>query len=137
MNSSHPEPSPKERFEFLYSSLCKHYSQILDIALKVTGFLLLVMGWLVTSQTAQESLNIFPSLRGVGIAAVLFTGLSFSLISVRLYKKSQKIAAQLQDLDYFPRDYYSDQVIERRNLTLFLLSDIVMTVVTCSVFLII
>lgn len=55
MNSDSHEPSPKEKFDFLYSSLCKHYAQILDIALKVTG-LLFVVGWPITSATVQESL---------------------------------------------------------------------------------
>jgi hypothetical protein len=134
MNSDNHEASPKIRFDILYSSLCGHYTKCLDIALKVAGLLFVVVGWLVTSTTVQNSLDEHPSLRVGGIGVVLLTGFSFDFVIRRLYTKSQELQSQLQKLNYLPRTYYADRILERRNVVRFRISAVVMTLGTCWVF---
>ena len=64
--------SHQEKFKLLYDSLLDLYNNFLTSAFSVSGFLLLVIGWLITSETAQCTLKEHSGLKYIGIIALLF-----------------------------------------------------------------
>src|SRR5689334_16519625 len=109
------EPSPaaapegrgtkKEQFELLYGILKAYHDSSLDTALKAMGFLLLVMGWVLTSENARVFLARDQALQWASIAVLAMAAVLFALFARRVLLESRATFRALEALDYIPVQY--------------------------------
>ncbi|HEX4964517.1 MAG TPA: hypothetical protein VF173_27120 [Thermoanaerobaculia bacterium] len=111
------EPTAKEQFDLLYERLKFYHDSAIDAVFKVTASLLLVMGWVTTSETARRIFAADQSIRWCAIVAILLFDVQFVAAAFRSTERSQNVARQLDSLAYMPRVYYRDLVL-RSSLTL-------------------
>ena len=111
------EPTAKEQFDLLYERLKFYHDSAIDAVFKVTASLLLVMGWVTTSETARRIFAADQPIRWCAIVAILLFDAQFVVAAFRSTGRSQNIARQLDSLAYMPQAYYRDIVL-RSSLTL-------------------
>ena len=116
----------KAAFELLYEQLVYFHDGFFDGGYKVVGSLLLILGWLVTSDKARAALRHSPLLRMAGSVAILLCSVGYTFLTLGLEAKSQATAALLGRLDYFPRELYDAQVITMKSV--FLVGGIVVVI---------
>ena len=105
------EPTAKDQFDLLYERLKFYHDSAIDAVFKVTASLLLVMGWVTTSDTARKILAADPPVRWCAVVAVVLFDMQFIAAAFRSTGRSQRIALQLDSLAHMPRAYYQDIVL--------------------------
>lgn len=126
------KPTAQERFELLHARLEHYHSSGIDSVFKMAGFLLVVSGWVLTSDNAQALLARDPFIRGAAVATVLFTAATMVVIAVRLMRESQRTFRQLQALAYMPAEYYQDIAVKPSTIAPFVIADAVLSAVLCT-----
>jgi hypothetical protein len=111
--------SASEAFKFLYAQLASYQLSFFDSALKVTASLLLVAGWVITSESARELLRARAVLRYAGALLVMFCSALYALMMWRLHGMSGITKGLLDELGYWPPSYYVEQEISWSALWLF------------------
>jgi hypothetical protein len=107
------EPSEKEQFDVLYERLKFYHDSAIDAVLKVTVSLLVVIGWVMTSESARSLLAADRLVRWCAVAAIVLFATQFVAGALRSVRRSQMIAQQLDALAYMPPEYYHDLVLRR------------------------
>jgi len=130
-NSERLQASHTERFSILYSSLLKFHEGFVGNAFKVAGFQLLVIGWLLTSVTAQKTLSGSVLFRALAVAGLILASFLYGVISCRVWRLSNQIFEEMRKLQYMPESHYSDRLIRRITLSLFVSSNWLLTLVSC------
>jgi len=133
--NGHIQASDKEKFDLLYASLQKYHLGFIDSSFKVVGFLLLVMGWLLTSTAARTSLQENVYLSALAIAGLLVSGFVFTMSSMHVRKLSKQMFEELNMLKYMPENHYSDRFIRKRTLIIFTASIWGLVLVACALIL--
>lgn len=108
------EPTSKEQFDLLYERLKFYHDSAIDAVFKVTASLLVVIGWVTTSDSARKTLATDGMLRWCASAAVVLLALQFIAGAWRSASRSHRITGQLDDLAYMPTGYYGDLLLHRR-----------------------
>ena len=111
--------SAAEAFKFLYAQLASYQLSFFDNALKVTASLLLVAGWVITSESARDLLRVQAVLRYAGALLVLFCSALYALMMWRLHRMSGVTKSLLDEQGYWPPAYYVEQEISWSALWLF------------------
>src|SRR4051812_31665130 len=106
-----PQASKREVFELLISELKEYRSGIIENAAKVTGFLLLAIGWLATSQAPRSILD-SPLLKVLTCASLLVAASMTIRMYVNVYNLSQSAYDQLQRLNYMEPSHYRGRLID-------------------------
>lgn len=125
-------PSVKEQFDLLYSKLKFLNESALDSAFKVTGFLILVTGWVVTSDNARVFLAGDPVVRWASVVVVLVGAVAFAVVAQGMMRQSQQTSRALQALAFMPVDYFRDMTISPYSLQLFVIIDLVLSLALCT-----
>jgi hypothetical protein len=99
-------PTTKERFDVLFGSYARIHERFVETAYKVTGMLLVVLGWLLSSQTARTLLHEDVAIRVICVAVILIAALSILAAFYRLNVLSRSIRKGLDDLSYHDQRYY-------------------------------
>jgi hypothetical protein len=113
----------KAAFALLYDSLKGYQSGFVDGGLKVTGFLLIVLGWLLTSKEARDYLARDMIGRTIAVISLITASLMYASITYRVYLRSNTVFAQLARLNYLPVETYQDHVIQPFAVVIFILSN--------------
>jgi hypothetical protein len=118
-------------FAFLGTSLRAYHDGFIDGSFQATGFVLLVLGWLLTSKEARAYLGRSVRARrlaatGLGLGAVLYAS-----ITRRAFALSESVFEQLVALNYVPVSAYADQRISGAAVLVFVAQNVVLTTMTC------
>jgi hypothetical protein len=105
-------------FELLYSELRHYHDGLYDGAYKVVGSLLLIIGWIITSDTARRVLQQSKWTRWAAIVCIVVCFVGAWALASQLYGKSAHTAKMLDSLNYIPREYYEDRIITKPTLTI-------------------
>src|SRR5262249_35116535 len=95
----------------LYERLKFYHDSAIDAVFKVTASLLLVLGWLTTSDTARRLFASDLAARWCAAVVIVLFDLQFVVAAFRSTGRSQKIAKQLDSLAYLPPASYHDIVL--------------------------
>jgi hypothetical protein len=96
-----------ERFKLLHTSLKEISDLFIDNGLKTTAFLVIVMGWLFTSEQTRNYLASNSVVKWISLAVVAFIGVIHVLTCSLLYTRSKKKSLLLSELEYVEPEYYS------------------------------
>lgn len=121
----------KEQFELLFSKLKHLNDSALDSAFKVTGFLILVTGWVVTSDNARAFLQDDPVVRWAAVLVVGMAAVAFAVVARGMTRQSQQTLQALEALAYMPADRFRDLAIQRTSARLFIALDLVLSLALC------
>lgn len=100
-----------QAFALLYDQLKSFHNGLYDGGYRVVGSLLLIVGWIITSEKARAALRSSAALRRSGGASVIACSIGYGLLTILLQRKSEATARLLDALHYAPREYYESQII--------------------------
>jgi hypothetical protein len=124
-------PTKKEQFELLYGILKSLHDNSLDTVLKAMGFLLLAMGWVVTSESARVFLAGDRTLRWAAVSVLAMAAILFALFAIRVVRQSMATSRALEDLDYMPVRHFEAMAAHPAVAVAFVVADFVITIVLC------
>lgn len=94
-----PSANAKEQFDLLYDSLANLHAGFVESAFKVTGFLLVVVGWIVTSTSARSAIGSSMPLVVLSTTALVLASCLYLLSSYRVMNLSQNVYDSLVSVD--------------------------------------
>jgi hypothetical protein len=107
------EPTTQEQFALLYERLKFYHDGAIDAVFKVTAPLLVVIGWVTTSDSARSVLARDAAVRWCAVTAIVLFAVQFTASAWRTTERSRRIAIQLDSLGYLPCERYADIVLRR------------------------
>lgn len=119
----------KEQFDILLGMQREFYSRFIDLAVKIAGFYLLVLGWILTSEDARGYLSGDDLARGTAVAVVLIAWIIYCCMAYRLYWLSNRTFMSLQSLPDVPAFLYDNYRVTRTTVGIFLVANLVVTYV--------
>ncbi len=130
MESSTCRDDAETRFNVLYGDLKDFHKGAFSGGFQATGFALIILGWLISSKTAQAFFAETPSRGYAAILAVILGSLIYVAATCRLYKMSTVTANLLDTLAFMPSAYYSERRISKFALFILCSANILMAVIT-------
>ena len=106
-------PSAKDKADIAYKILVDSYNKYLDDVFKTVGLLLLTLGWILTSDKARQFLQENTNVRRALLVIVIIMAAVHARSLYGDYDETNKQLALLEQLNYFPSDYF-----ERYRITL-------------------
>jgi len=109
-----PANSPqatKEEFDLHVAHLTDTHKAFIDNTAKVSGFLLLALGWFATSEGARNYLTSTPTIAALAATAVAAAYLLSVVASWVAYRVSVKGMRRLNELAHLPRSAYEARVL--------------------------
>ena len=103
----------QEQFKILLDALKGYQASFLDSGYKTLGFMVVALGWLITSDGARKFLQAHWHIR---LAALVFLGLGvigYGFMAYRGYALSRSVYAKLEQLNYAKREVYEHYVISK------------------------
>ncbi len=122
---------PKERFDRLSISLAELSDEYANDTMKTISFLLLAMGWLITSERSRAYLGGNRLARQAALTAIPALAMMHALTAAQTYFASQGKMETLFNLDYLKLPYYADDEI---TLKLLIVNLAIHTVLFATVF---
>lgn len=104
---------PQEHFKILLEALKGYQTSFLDSGYKTLGFMVIALGWLITSDGARKFLTTHENIR---LAALLFLGLGvigYGFMAYRVYSLSRSVLIKLERLGYASREVYEHYAISK------------------------
>jgi hypothetical protein len=121
----------KTHFDVLFGTLRDYQVGFFSGAFTATGFLILVIGWLLTSKEARVYLGRSGRARLVGTAVLGLGFVVYAVVSWRVFALSQSVFDGLVGLNYLPLTAYADRRIETTTLFIFVAQNALLTLVAC------
>ena len=121
----------KTHFDVLFGSLKDYQTGLFDGAFKFTGFLILVIGWLLTSKETRVLMAHNAAIRRLCAAAIGIGSIVYAVVSWRVFEASQVAFGRLVALDYIPVAAYADHRIEASALVLLIVQNALLSLVAC------
>jgi hypothetical protein len=106
LERSVPEATDKERFDLLYEQLKYFHDRALDAVFNVTAALLLVTGWVATSDNTRRILASDRTSRWLSLLVVILYGALYVAAALRTSRRSAQVARELDAIAYMPREHY-------------------------------
>jgi hypothetical protein len=103
--------SAREKFGLLHGSLKEIYGDFVADVMKTLAFLILGIGWFVTSDKSREFFRRTIYIRLASIIALVILAVIHANACLTIYALSQRIMALLGDLNYLGREYYESYEI--------------------------
>ena len=107
-----PNAEPKVAFDHLYQSLREYQQLFFESSLKATGFFLLIMGWIITSDKAWELMKSHKSMAEIGGWGLVVCGISYIALCIRLMRMMKRLGQELDAIDFLPRSYYEHRLVK-------------------------
>ena len=104
--------SNKEKFEYLSSALRTYYDGVIDFEFKHEALLMIILGWLITVESAQKLFATSVTARVCATLAIVILSAFHGLWVLKYYEKSATAYWQLVDLNYMPKEYYMKQKLQ-------------------------
>nr|WP_319387083.1 hypothetical protein [uncultured Roseibium sp.] len=105
--------TPREIHAYLSDQLKSYHDGLIDFAFKHGVILTVILGWVVSSERAQEFLGETESKKIASLAALSLYALAHVLWVRRWYLKSNAVFGQLKDLKYMSIDKYKPQYVTK------------------------
>ena len=121
------QASSKEQFELLHGVLIKYYDGLFDGFMKAAGVLIIVAGWVATSDSLSSLLNRSVWLRYFGVAIVTSAYALYMRVSYSAYKISGEAFRLLEELNYMDSRYYAHQRISLSKYALYGAANLLLT----------
>ena len=116
--------SEKDAFTFLFEILKDLNKSYVENVMATLGFILLSMGWMVTSEKAREFLRQNRPMR-IGALIVIFTiAIIHSGVSIALWYVSNEKHQQIVALNYTTAEYFEVYRLTRLHVALNLLMNL-------------
>lgn len=96
----------KETFDLLVDDLRGHRPALFDNVAKVTGFLLISIGWLATSKDARAFFGVNPFIKYCFVAAFLLLGSMASASCIMAYRHSLRMLDLMRGIEFMDSKYY-------------------------------
>jgi len=116
--------SPKEKFTLLFEMLKFYYSSPLDGLVRTSAILLVVAGWMASSDAVQRQLDLNPWLRWWGLTLIAVGEGLYLYISWRVYLRSKITSRLLDELAYMETKYYANYRIPGRVMAAYCVASI-------------
>ncbi|MFX0137180.1 MAG: hypothetical protein ACFFDN_26305 [Candidatus Hodarchaeota archaeon] len=110
-NQSKPQIDIKERYILIYESLKDIYNDYIIDVVKTVAFLIICLGWLITS---DKSRNFVKKNKATRMASIIIIVLLFILnihTAIKAYNFSQDKISELSLLNYIEPKYYENYAI--------------------------
>jgi hypothetical protein len=108
------ETETKTLFQHLHSELLEYQTRFVDVSLKGTSITLLLLGWMLTSESARTFIATSAKGRFAAIAGMLIMGVAYVSVAIRMSQVMQRLARQMDALEYLPRSYYDFRALPPR-----------------------
>jgi len=101
----------KEQFTVLYGSYARAYERFVENAYKTTTIMLIVLGWLLSSESARTLLRSDHTVLTMCVLLIALAALSIWVTFHRLAKSSAGLRGQLEHLAYIEARFYDQHRI--------------------------
>ena len=108
------ETEIKTLFQHLHRELLEYQTRFVDMSLKGASLTLLLLGWMLTSESARAFIATSAKGRSAVIAEILIMVLAYISIAIRMAHVMQRLARQMDALEYLPRSYYDFRALPPR-----------------------
>lgn len=98
--------TPKEFFMFLFEILKNLNASYVENTMATLGFILLAIGWIITSEKARTFLSSDKTVKLVSISVIAVIALIHTIVSLAIWEESDQIFEQLKMLMYMNEKYY-------------------------------
>lgn len=126
----------QEKSALAYAALKDISSNHYVDAMKTLGFLIVAIGWLITSPKTREYFGRLKSIRTLSIIAVAILGIIHIASCLDYYIRSQEMANLLEGLRYFDVEYFDQYRLETQQVVLNIVQNIalfaLLIVLLCS-----
>ncbi|HKO55710.1 MAG TPA: hypothetical protein VJ276_07505 [Thermoanaerobaculia bacterium] len=102
---------PQKAFEHLHKELVEYQLRFIDNGVRGAGLALLMIGWILTSESARSFIKTNNAGRWAAVAGIGVMVIAYILLAVRMIQVMQHLDRQLKALAYFPSAYYSFRVM--------------------------
>jgi hypothetical protein len=120
LEKSVAEATNKERFDLLYEQLKFFHDRALDAVFKVTAALLVVTGWVATSDSMRRLLASDRASRWLSVFVLILYGALYVAAALRTCRRSAQVARELDAIAYMPREHYQGLVVPFRVAIMFI-----------------
>lgn len=122
----------KERNEILVCLLKEHYSGLIDFEFKHGGVLALIMGWLLSSDTARKTIS-NEQIAAWGICGTVLMLTFFHALWVwRFYQRSEAVYKTIDNLGYIIISDVESRRIPRFTILSFILFHFITSICICT-----
>src|SRR5437764_1505133 len=97
-------------FAHLHAELVEYQLRLADITSKGAALGLLIIGWMLTSESARTFIATSRVGRIAAVAGITIMVAAYVLLAVRMTLVLQGLGRQLEALDYFPVSYYNFRI---------------------------
>ncbi len=110
--------NPREKFDLLLESLKDIQGEFLADNMKVIGFLLIAIGWLVTSEKSRAYLKSRPVVGYFAIGCIIIASGIHVLYNFHLFNQSAMTMALIDRLELVERIYYEPYLISSNQMAM-------------------
>ena len=105
------EASAKEKFDMLFGLLKDYFNQMVDNSFRHATVEALILGWLITSESARNFLHNNPVVSWFACGWILLYAAFHSTWIWKNYLRSRIAYMQLRKLGYMPSEYFGPRRI--------------------------
>jgi len=116
--------SPKEKFTLLLEMLKFYYGSPLDGLVRTSAILVVIAGWMASSESVQRQLCLNPKLRWWGLALIVVGEMIYLYIAWRVYFRSKATFELLKEVAYMEDRYYANYRIPGHVIAAYCLASI-------------
>lgn len=121
----------KEQHDLLIGLLKDHYTGLVSFEFSQAMILIVVIGWLITSESARSYIQNQPVI-AYGMCAIGLMSTCFHAMWVyNFYRRSQAVFSHLAEMNYMPSEYFESRRIPRLTLIGMLSLHSFVTVILC------
>jgi hypothetical protein len=127
--------SDKDKFDILHKSLMQYYVGIIDFEFKHATFLVLGLGWLITSESAREFIKGHFLVRTFSLLTILTLTVLHGLWISKYYGKSRNTFRLMTELSFVPKSYYDGIRIPQYMKLSFIAIHLIVSLMICIIIL--
>ena len=101
------------KFDMLHTFLSESQRGLVENTARVAGFLLIVAGWIATSDSAQKYFSAHHPSIYVTAAALGASFLLYVIASLTIYRYSSHVFSLMKQLNFLPPEYYEVRRVTR------------------------
>lgn len=108
------ETDRKVLFQHLHSELLEYQTRFVDTSLRGAGLLLLVLGWMLTSDAGRAFIARSAVGRSAAVSGITILMIVYLFIAIRMARVMRGLAHEMDALAYLPRSYYDFRAMATR-----------------------
>ena len=105
---------PQIAFEHLHKGLVEYQTRYIENGLRAAGLALLMIGWILTSESARSFVKSSTVARWAAVAGIALAICAYLLLSARMMHVMQHLGRELAALNYLPTAYYVFRIMPTR-----------------------